>query len=87
MGPSEVPKAIWDEGRCGAGLMNAEAGILTGLSSVAEGKAMLSQYFYLSLAFKLSHMEVTQEEKGQEDEWEREGEHGVGGKSLTIPPP
>lgn len=45
-----------------------------------------SQCFYLSLAFKLSQMEATQEDKGQEGGWEREGEHGVGGESLTIPP-
>lgn len=31
-------------------------------------------------------MEATQEDKGQEGGWEREGEHGVGGESLTIPP-
>lgn len=54
--------------------------------SVAEGKERLSQYFYLSLDFKLSQMETTQEEKGQEDGWEQEGDHGVGGRSLTIPP-
>lgn len=30
-------------------------------------------------------MEATQEVKGQESGWEREGEHGVGGESLTIP--
>lgn len=66
--------------------MNAKVGVLKTLSSAAEGKARLSQYFYLSLAFKLSQMEATQEEKVQEDRWEQEGEHGVGGKSLTIPP-
>lgn len=66
--------------------MNAKVGVLKTLSSAAGSKARLSQYFYFSLAFKLSQMEATKEEKGQEDRWEREGEHGVRGKSLTIPP-